>query len=120
MPAVVDASFIVLYISVVITLLVKPDFIRELVSDSEATTAGVTVVVTVAVVTKEGVGDGPVVVLRVIILSKLLVVTTEFTVDVGSEVVLVTMVSSCTEADVVCFGDNSDDRLSKKSIKKKS
>ena len=95
MPAVVSASFMVLYISVAITLLVKPDVIRELVSDSEATTAGVTVVVTVAVVTnsKEGVGDGPVDVLSVIILGKLLVVTIEFTVFVGSEVVLVTMVS---------------------------
>ncbi len=94
-PAVVNVSFTI-NISVVSTLLVK-----ELVS--------IGAVASVVIIVVDGVSNISVVIISVVSLGKLLVVTSNVAVDISFVLVLVTMVTGCTDAELVCTDDNSDD-----------
>ena len=112
-PGEVNVSFTI-NMSVVSTLLAMT--VLELVSTGVLATATTTVVVVVVVVVavvvvvNDGVSNISVVIIGVVSLGKLVVVTSGIAVDVGSVLVMATMVTMVTG----CADDNSDDALSMK------
>ena len=96
-PAVVDVSF------TTNTSDVSKLLVNELVSNG----AVVTVVAAAVVIIADGVTC--VVIISVVSLARLLVVTSDVAVDIGAVLVLVTMVTGCMEAELVCIDDNFDD-----------
>ena len=63
--------------------------------------------VAAVIVDFDGVGNISVVVISVVNLGKLLIVTSDVALDIGSAFVLATIVNGCTEAESVCVDDNS-------------